>query len=316
MIGIRYALAVSLMFGLSSAVSLAQAAAPVAGPVVTVPPTGFKEAIVLWPKGAPGQKGTGDGDVPKIFSYPAPGAGPHAAVIVMPGGGYNHLVMGKEGDVEATWLNARGVSAYVLEYRLGPVYRFPAPMLDADRAVRYLRSHAAAMGLKPDQIGVWGFSAGGHLAGYLATIHDAGDALSDDPIERFSDRPDFAILSYARLSMDNSIPRTGNMDDLLGKDPSQAAIDAISMTTKVTKDNSPSFLYSTGGDMSVNPMNATSYYDAMKRAGAPVELHIFERGVHGTGMAQNLTPEFVELKIWPLLLEHWMVQNGWMPAQP
>jgi acetyl esterase/lipase len=224
--------------------------------------------------------------------------------------------MEKEGAVEARWLNAHGVSAYVLEYRLSPAYRFPSPILDGARSIRYLRSHATALGIKPNQIGVWGFSAGGHLAGYLATIHDAGMTTSTDPVDRMSDRPDFAILSYARLSMDATIPRNGNMDDLIGKDPSQAAIDSIWVDKRVTKDTSPSFIYSTTGDMTVNSMNATAYYDALKRAGVPAELHIFERGPHGTGMAQTLAPEMNELKIWPLLLANWMQQNGWMPPQP
>ena len=127
-----------------------------ASPVVatrTAPPTGFTESIVLWPAGAPLAQGTTEGDIPKLFTYPAAGAGPHSAVIVMPGGGYNHLVMEQEGSAEARWLVAHGISAFVLEYRLAPAYAFPAPMLDASRAIRYVRSHATELGVNRSQIG-------------------------------------------------------------------------------------------------------------------------------------------------------------------
>src|SRR6266436_9073383 len=174
---------------------------------VTKPPSGFTKTVVLWPNGAPGALGTGDGDVPRMYVYPAAGAGPHSAVIVMPGGGYAHLAMEKEGGAEARWLNEHGVTAFVLEYRLGPRYHFPSPMLDGARAMRYVRSHAAELDVAKDSIGLWGFSAGAHLAGYLAAVHDGGVAGASDPIERASDRPDFAIVSYGRFSMDKAIPR-------------------------------------------------------------------------------------------------------------
>jgi acetyl esterase/lipase len=277
----------------------------------TKPPKGFARIVVLWPGGAPQAQGKEDGDVPKLYVYPATGAGKHSSVIVLPGGGYTRLMTEKEGGVEARWLNTHGVTAFVLEYRLGPRYRFPVPMLDGARAVRYVRSHARELDVSPDRIGLWGFSAGGHLAGYLATVHDHGEAKAVDPIERVSDRPDFAILSYGRFSMDDSIPRTGNMDGLLGKHPTKAMLDAISVVRLVNKNTAPCFIYSTTADQTVNSLNATAFYDALKRAGVPVELHIFERGLHGTGMAQNLK-NFPELAIYPTLLENWMEMHGWM----
>jgi acetyl esterase/lipase len=280
----------------------------------TAPPAGFTQTIVLWPGGAPLAQGTTEGDIPKLFTYPTAAAGPHSAVIVMPGGGYTHEVMEQEGAYEARWLAAHGVAAFVLEYRLSPAYVYPAPMLDASRAIRYVRSHAAELGVKPDAIGVWGFSAGGHLSAYMATNHKAGDPAAADPIDRVSDRPDFAILSYARLSMDNTIPRTGNMDGLLGKSPTQAQIDAISPVMHVSKDTSPSFIYSTTPDAAVNSRNATAFYDVLQQTGVPVELHVFEVGPHGTGMGQHLKG-LSELAIWPTLLEHWMQMHGWMPAE-
>jgi acetyl esterase/lipase len=297
---------------------------------VTKPPVGFTQAIVLFPGGAPGALRTGpaatEGDIPKLFTYPAPGAGPHPAVIVFPGGGYTHVVVDKEGSAEAKWLNERGVSAFVLEYRLSPAYMFPAPMQDASQAIRYVRAHAAELGVDPGKLGIWGFSAGGHLAGYFATIHKPGDPNATDPLERFSNRPDFAILSYARLTLDRDVPTSlsatgmGPMATLIGDHPAQAVVDSIDPLKHVSADTSPCFIYSTGGDKAVDPLNAAIFYEALKRAGVPVELHIFERGPHGTGIAdmqaQHLAPELRELSFWPTLLANWMQQNGWMPMQP
>lgn len=281
---------------------------------VTKPPAGFARAIVLWPAGAPGALGKEDGDIPKLYEYPAGGEGAHPAVIVMPGGGYRALMMEKEGGAEARWLSAHGVTAFVLEYRLGKRYHFPAPMLDGARAIRYVRSHATELDVAKDKIGVWGFSAGGHLAGYLAAVHDKGAAHSPDLIERVSDRPDFAILSYARLSMDASIPRATNLEGLLGDHPTAEMLRSVSIERLVTKDTSPSLIYATSGDQTVDSMNATSFYDAMKRAGAPAELHIFERGPHGTGMGMGLKG-LQELSILPVLVSDWMQMHGWMPEQ-
>jgi acetyl esterase/lipase len=234
-------------------------------------------------------------------------------VIVIPGGGYTHVVMEKEGAAEARWLAAHGVAAFVLQYRLSPAYRYPAPMLDGARAVRYVRSHAADFGIAADKIGVWGFSAGGNLAGYLATEPFERDRANPDPVERVSAHPDFAIFSYARLTMDASIPRPTNLEALLGENPSPEMLDRVSFARHVTKETSPSFIYSTTADQTVNSLNATAYYDALKRAGVPVELHVFELGPHGTGLGQNLKG-MAELEVWPTLLEHWMQLHGWMIA--
>ncbi|HXE07193.1 MAG TPA: alpha/beta hydrolase [Acidobacteriaceae bacterium] len=275
------------------------------------PPSGYTRVINLWPGEAPMARGNAPADVPKLYYYPPTAMGVHSAVIVMPGGGYVHEVMEKEGAAEARWLAARGVAAFVLQYRVAPEYRYPVPMLDGARAVRYLRSHATEYGLDPDRIGVWGFSAGGHLAGYLATAPIASDKKSSDPVERVNEHPDFAIFSYARLSMDPAIPRATNMEPLIGLNPRPEMIDTVWIARHVTKETSPSFIYSTTADQTVNSMNATAYYDACKREGVPVELHIFELGAHGTGMGQNLRGE-AELEIWPLLLQHWMQLHGWM----
>ncbi len=217
----RLAIAAFLIVFLNTVSAFGQAA------TVTAPPSGFAQSIVLWPNGAPGARGTTEGDIPKLFTYPATGAATHTAVIVMPGGGYTHEVMEQEGAYEAKWLAAHGVAAFVLEYRLSPAYMYPAPMQDASRAIRYVRAHAAELGVKPDAIGVWGFSAGGHLSAYMATTHTAGDPSAKDPIDQVSDRPDFAILSYAPLTME-LYARMGipPLKTLIGDHPAQAAIDA------------------------------------------------------------------------------------------
>ncbi len=315
----RLAFAAALVLATLPLAAQTPAAGTPAGPVVatkTVPPTGFAQTIVLWPGGAPLAQGTTEGDIPKLFTYPAAGPGPHSAVVVMPGGGYTHEVMEQEGAWEAKWLVEHGVSAFVLEYRLSPAYVYPAPMLDASRAIRYVRSHAAELGVKPDAIGVWGFSAGGHLSGYMATVHKAGDPNAQDPIDRVSDRPDFAILSYAPLSMD-IYERAGTtpLKTLIGDHPTQAAINAVDPVRHVSADTSPCFIYSTTGDKTVDSRNADEFYEELKAAGIPVEMHIFELGPHGTHMGLGLAPNLRELTVTPTLIANWMQLHGWMPAQ-
>ena len=282
---------------------------------ITKPPSGFAQTIVLWPNGAPGAQGTTEGDIPKLFTYPTSGAGPHSAVIVMPGGGYTHEVMEQEGAMEAKWLAAHGVSAFVLEYRLSPAYVYPAPMLDASRAIRYVRSHAAELGVKPDAIGIWGFSAGGHLSGYMATTHRAGDPAAADSIDRVSDRPDFAIISYGVLALD-VYARAGTtpLKTLIGDHPTQAQIDAVDPAKQVSADTSPCFIYSTTGDKTVDSRNAAEFYEALKAAGVPAELHIFELGAHGTHMGTDQPPAMHELTLTPTLIANWMQLHGWMAA--
>jgi acetyl esterase/lipase len=307
-----YFLVVTLGLALATGRSQAQSLRPNAG---DPPPTGYSRIIPLWPNSAPLARGTASGDIPKLYFYPATAGGVGSAVIVLPGGGYTHVVMEKEGAVEAKWLAAHGVAAFVLQYRLAPWYKYPAPMLDGLRAVRYVRSHASDFAVQPEKIGVWGFSAGGNLAGYLATEPDVRNRASADFVERVSAHPDFAVFSYARLTMDESIPRPTNMEALLGDKPTPEMLDRVSFARHVTKETSPSFIYSTTNDQTVNSLNATAFYDALKRAGVPAELHVFELGSHGTGMGQNLKG-LAELEVWPLLLEHWMQFHGWMAATP
>lgn len=286
-------------------------------------PPGHERFDILWPGGAPLAVGKQDIDEPRLFVYPARTSAtertalhsPRTGVIVLPGGAYRDLMMEKEGATVARWLSDRGIDAFVLQYRLGPRYQFPVPMLDGARAVRYVRSHATELGIAPTKIGVWGFSAGGHLAGWLATVHDPGNPHAPDPIDRISDRPDFAILSYARLSMDPAIPRPTNLEGLVGNQPSLATTQNISIDRHVNRDTTPSFIFSTTADEVVNSLTATAFYDALKRNRVPAELHIFERGQHGVGLGLG-QQHLPELALLTALVENWMQVHGWMEDRP
>ena len=278
---------------------------------VTPPPSGASRVVVLWPGAAPGAHGTADGDVPRLYVYPAAANPTHTAVIVMPGGGYTNLVMEKEGAATAQWLNEHGVTAFVLQYRLGPAYGYPAPILDGARAIRWVRSKAAELEIDKGRVGIWGFSAGGNLAGNLETVNDDGDPKAADAVEREGDRPDFAVIAYGRMSLDPGIPRKTNLEGLIGTHPTQAEMDRVAPVLHVTRRVPPTFLYATTRDQTVDSRNATAFYDVLQQIGVPVELHIFEMGPHGTGMGQNVKG-VPEVAIWPVLAQHWMQMHGWM----
>lgn len=265
-----------------------------------------KETILLWPDGAPGAQGTADEDKPSLALYPA--AGPNrtsTAVIVCPGGGYAHLAMDHEGTQIAAWLNNLGISAYVLKYRLGPKYHHPIELWDAQRAIRYVRSRAADFGLRPDRIGIWGFSAGGHLASTAATHFSAADNQAD-PIDRQSDRPDFAILSYPVISMLDPYAHLGSRRNLLGDKPDPALAQLLSNELQVTNKTPPTFLFHTTEDQVVPVENSILYYLALRKAGVSVEMHIYQKGQHGVGLAAS-DPI---LRTWPDHLAAWLQLQG------
>lgn len=264
--------------------------------------------ILLWPQGAPGAVGTTDLDKPTITPYFPPSNPTHTAILVCPGGGYQYLAMDHEGVQVARWLNVRGVAAYVLTYRHGPRYQYPAPLLDAQRAIRYVRAHAMENGLDPTRIGIMGFSAGGHLASTTGTHFDAGNPSAADPVERVSSRPDFMVLAYPVISMQPGITHNGSLHMLLGEQPNPALQDELSNETQVTPRTPPTFLFSTTNDETVPVINSVLFYQALLRSGVPAELHIFEQGHHGSGLAQD-NPQ---LRMWPVLLQNWLHLHGWM----
>jgi acetyl esterase/lipase len=200
------------------------------------------------------------------------------------------------------------VAAFVLLYRLGPRYHHPIELGDAQRALRLVRFHAADYGVDPGKIGIWGFSAGGHLASTTGTHFDAGEAGAADPIDRMGSRPDFMILSYPVISFITPYVHRGSMRNLLGENPDPKLAASLSNETQVTPQTPPTILFHTNGDTGVPPENSVLFYLALRKAGVPAEMHIYERGEHGVGLA--LVDPI--LSSWPGRLEAWMRLHGWM----
>ena len=266
-----------------------------------------RKVQLLWPKGAPGAVGTEDADKPSITIYLSPAEkATGAAVVVCPGGGYGGLAITYEGYEVAEWLNQRGVAAFVLKYRLGKRYRHPAPMHDVQRAIRTVRANAREWKIEPKKVGVWGFSAGGHLASTAATHFDDGKADADDPIEKESCRPDFAILAYPVITMTDPHTHGGSRGNLLGNAPDAKLIDSLSSEKQVTAKTPPTFLFHTTEDKVVPVENSVLFYLALRKAGIPAEMHIYEKGRHGVGLA---TKDPI-LSSWPRRLEAWMKDRG------
>lgn len=263
--------------------------------------------VLLWPNGAPGAKGNAPIDKPTLTVYPVTG---HqkvpTGVLVCPGGGYVHLAMGHEGRQIAAWLNSYGITAFVLRYRLGPKYHYPIELEDAKRGMRYARAHASELGIDPNRIGVWGFSAGGHLASTLGTHFDSGNAQSSDPIERESSRPDFMILAYPVITMEGPYVHKGSRTALLGRNPKPSLEKLLSNQLQVTKDTPPTFLFQTADDPVVPVQNSVEFFLALRKAGVPAELHIYQHGPHGVGLARN----HPALASWPNLLAAWLKERG------
>jgi len=277
-----------------------------AGAGLAQPAANLPKGELLWPGGAPGAQGAEDIDKPTLAAYLVPaGRGTGTAVIVCPGGGYQGLSMDKEGDQIARWLNSLGVTSFVLKYRLGPKYHHPVELGDAQRAIRTVRSKAAEYRLLPDRIGIMGFSAGGHLASTAGTHFDAGDNGAADPIDRLSSRPDFMVLCYPVISFTDH-PHQGSRRNLLGENPDPKLVENLSNEMQVTAQTPPTFLFHTTTDATVPVENSVMFYSALRKAGVPAELHIYERGPHGVGLAQ--TDE--ALSSWPARLADWMRVRG------
>jgi acetyl esterase/lipase len=262
--------------------------------------------IALWDKGAPGALGTADVDTPTLTIYRAARGAVGTGIVVAPGGGYSRLAMDHEGRQVAAWLNAMGISAYVLKYRLGPRYHHPIQLGDAKRAIRLVRSRAQEFGLASDRIGMMGFSAGGHLAATAALHFDGGDQNAADPIQRARSRPDFLILGYPVISFDPAIAHAGSVRSLLGDRPDPKAIEEMSLDLHVTPQTPPTFIFHTTTDATVPVDNAVRFYMALRKAGVPAEMHIFANGPHGVGLALG-DPA---LSLWPTLLSNWIRARG------
>ncbi len=267
------------------------------------------ETVRLWPDRAPGAQGDEDADVPTLTIYmPRNTTGPMTAVIVAPGGGYTNLAMNHEGRQPANYLNTLGVAAFVLKYRLGPRYHHPIELGDAQRAIRMVRARSTEWHVAPDRIGIMGFSAGGHLASTASTHFDAGSPSAADPIDRAGSRPDFAILGYPVITFIESWTHQGSKTALLGATPDPALVRSLSNETQVTPTTPPTFLFHTNADTTVPVENSVQYFQALRKAGVPAELHIFKDGAHGAGLALQ-DPALSE---WPKVLANWLRASGFI----
>jgi acetyl esterase/lipase len=268
---------------------------------------GDREFLLLWPRGAPGAHGSEPVDKPKITIYRAPAdKATGASVVVCPGGGYRVVAADHEGKQVAEWLNGFGVTAFVLQYRLGPRYQHPAPLQDAQRAIRLVRSKAREFGIDPGRVGILGFSAGGHLTSTAGTHFDAGRGGDADANEHESSRPNFMVLAYPVISLVSPFTHKGSVENLLGKDPDPKLKESLSNELQVTKDTPPTFLFHTADDASVPVENSLVFFAALRKAGVPAEMHVYAKGPHGVGLA----PKDPALSTWPALCAAWMKGLG------
>jgi acetyl esterase/lipase len=258
--------------------------------------------IELWSKDDGAIEEAGRSESPHLIPFLL--TGNHLpCVIVCPGGGYQRLAQ-HEGEPVAEWLNSIGISAFVLKYRVAP-HRHPTPLNDAKRAIRIVRSRAAEWGVDPNRIGILGFSAGGHVACSAGTHYDLGDAGASDPIERISSRPDLMVLCYPVISFGEHAHQ-GSVHSLLGDEPTDELKRYYSNQLQVTPDTPPAFLWHTADDASVPVENSLMFASALSRNGVPFDLHCYESGRHGLGLAT----EHAEAFAWTKTCELWLRRRG------
>ena len=244
---------------------------------------------------------------PSLTVY-APAKPNGTAVIFCPGGGYHHLTIGENGGPETQWFNSLGVTVFMLKYRVHELH--PAPLNDVLRAMRIVRSQAAEFGLKPDRIGVFGGSAGGHVAACAATLWDDPAGKIGSPVDSVSARPDFAILIYSVISMELGVAHKGSRENLLGPNPTPELIEHLSLQKQVRSDTPPVFLVATMADTSVPVENTMLFYQALHAAKVPAEMHVYAQGSHGN----SLDPHYGPTAGWPQRAEEWLRFNGWLPT--
>lgn len=277
--------------------------------------------IEIWPEGVPGLRADATPEkiennrasnvhhpYLQVFAPPA-GKSVGTAVVVCPGGGYTRLAIEHEGSLVAARLNAAGVTAFVLHYRLLE-YGHPAPLRDVLRAIRLVRSRAAEFGVRPDRVGVIGFSAGGHLAASAATLFDEADGRTGAALDATSARPDFAVLVYPVITMKPPLAHAGSRRSLLGAEPAPELIERMSLETRVRRDTPPTLMFCTEDDKTVPVENTLMFYSALRSAGVDAELHVWAHGAHGFGMNANVG----RASGWPDLCEDWLRAGGWLTA--
>jgi len=285
----------------------------------------FGQTILpLWPDQIPNQNKTNEkeikknGDILSVFNVQTPTlefflptkkTATGKAVIICPGGGYSFLAYDWEGTDIAKWFNAQGIAAFVLKYRLpissSLIKPDIAPLQDAQRAIRLVRKNAKRWNIDPNQIGVMGFSAGGHLASTLGT-HFNDDLLgkSNDTINSLSARPDFMILIYPVISFNELNTHKGSKINLIGENAPQSVVDHYSNELQVNEKTPPTFLLHSTDDAVVPVANSLLFYQALEKKGIDVEMHIYPKGGHGYGLGIGLG----HLQQWPSLLNNWLNQ--------
>jgi acetyl esterase/lipase len=250
---------------------------------------------------------------PTLTFFPAPHPN-GASVLIIPGGGYQRVVVGKEGFEIAKRLTSHGIGAFVLLYRLpadgwsaGP----DAPLQDAQRAMRLIRSRAQMLRLDPTRVAVMGFSAGGHLAARLATRFDLETYSSIDAADSLSPRPDLAALGYPVISFVEGVAHIGSRTQMLGPNPKAEQIQAYSAEIDVPDRTPPCFLVCAADDNVVPVENSILMFQSLRRVKVPAALHVFDRGGHGFGVQPGQDPS---ASSWPELFLEWSRGHGFVDA--
>ena len=286
----------------------------VLGPAASAAPPPKPTAVLkLWPDGPPDsnglsgpEKGTrcvGNISKPTLLVYlPKATNKPTAAVVITPGGGYGVVCVEPEGYPIAELLVERGIAAIICKYRL-PNGHHLVPANDARRAIRTVRHNATTWNIDPERVGVWGFSAGGHLASTVSTVFDSGQANASDTVERQSSRPDFSVLFYPVITMMDTAVHKGSRRNLMGADPKLSLKERYSNEARVSRQTPPTFMLHCTDDRAVPVENSLRYYRQLVKNGVPAELLIFEKGSHGP-TAFNNNPS------WLTAFDRWLTARG------
>ncbi|MFV0590870.1 MAG: alpha/beta hydrolase [Draconibacterium sp.] len=281
---------------------------------ITVGVDAQNEVLKVWPNGAPNDNGMKEPEekydgvrvrnVSEAEMYvflPEKDVNTGAAVLICPGGGYSIEAMDHEGYDMARFFQEKGIAGIVLKYRL-PYGHNEIPSCDARRALRTIRANAEKWGINPKKIGIAGSSAGGHLASTAGTVFDTGDANNNDPVEKMSCRPDFMLLLYPVITMNEEFTHMGSRENLIGKGHNMKLVRKYSNELNVSAETPPTFLILADDDGAVPPRNSIEFYSALKRYNVPAEMHIFQKGGHGFGMRQ----EGIPANNWPNLFVDWL----------
>ena len=293
--------------------------------VLTFKATAQVSSLTLWPDGIPGfivndsyvEKATVTNGIntrfekvtsPALFPYlPPKESATGTAVLICPGGGYGGLAFNHEGHAVAQWLNENGIAGIILKYRLPSDLimkdKSVGPLQDAQEAIRIIRRNASKWNIDPNKIGVIGFSAGGHLASTLSTHYSE---KVYEPKDTVSAKPNFSLLIYPVITMDSSFTHMGSRRNLIGTRPSAEDIKRFSNELQVNEKTPPAFMVHSADDKAVPIKNSIVYYEQLVKYGIPSELHIFQKGGHGYGLAGGKDTQ----SSWPDLCIKWLKASG------